>query len=98
MWKWDIAARKGNDIVFIVGWLDFAYFLQHRIDFLDKTHGHYMRSFIDDQNAIKSKDYKVLHDGSIVPFDQEKLSPEDASVYKNYNAIRYERVVAETLL
>lgn len=98
MWKWDMAAYKDRHIVFAVGWLDFAYFLQHRNDFLDRTHGHYMRSFIDDQGAIKSKDYKVLHDGSIVPFDPEKLSPEDAAVFNNHGSIRYERVAKETLI
>ncbi|HCF7654499.1 TPA: hypothetical protein NIK31_005091, partial [Pseudomonas aeruginosa] len=30
MWKWDIAARKDWSIVFMVGHMDFAYFLQHR--------------------------------------------------------------------
>jgi hypothetical protein len=98
MWKWDIAARFDKSIVFMVGWLDLAYFLQHRSDFLDRTHGHYMRSFIDDQSAIKSKDYKVLRDGSIVSFDHEKLSPDDAAVYQNPNAVQYERISAETLV
>jgi hypothetical protein len=98
MWKWDIAARRDKSIVFMVGWLDFAYFLQHRSDFLNKTHGHYMGSFISDQSAIKSKDYKVLHDGTIASFDHEKLSSEDDAVYKNYNAIQYERVSTETLV
>lgn len=70
-----MAAYRDSDIAFAFGWLDFAYFLQHRNDFLDRTHGHYMRSSIDDQSAIKSKDCKVLHDGSIVPFDPEKAQP-----------------------
>lgn len=33
MWKWDIAARKDWSIVFMVGHMDFAYFLQHRKEF-----------------------------------------------------------------
>lgn len=98
MWKWDIAAIKDTRLVLVVGWLDFAYFLQHRTDFLDKSHGHHMRSFVDAATPIQSKDYKVLRDGAIVPFDPDKLSPEDLTVYKNYNAIQYERVSPETLV
>jgi hypothetical protein len=98
MWKWDLAAERDNNIVFMVGWLDFAYFLQHRSDFMDKTHGHYMRQFIPDQSAITSRDYKVLHDGTIVPFDPEKLGAEDRKIYENPWAIQYERIRTETLL
>lgn len=100
MWKWDIAASNRLSIVFMVGWLDFAYFLQHRSDFLDASHGHYMQSFLEAgaQGTIKSTDYKVLRDGSIVPFDHEKLSAEDAAVYKSPHAIRYERIRTEPVV
>lgn len=106
LWKWDMGAVDDDypdrdahaNIVMIVGWLDFAYFLQHRQDFLDKSHTHHMRGFIADQGAIKSTDYKLLQDGSIVRFDPEKLSDADATVFNNYQSIQFERLRGETLV
>jgi hypothetical protein len=99
MWRWDVgAADTEGNVAFMVGWMDFAYFLQHRSDFLDHSHGHYMRSFIQDQGAIKAKDYKVLHDGTIALFDPAKLSPADSVVFQNYKSIEYERIRRETLV
>lgn len=98
MWKWDVAAIKDRRLILVVGWLDFAYFLQHRSDFLDKSHGHHMRSFVDSASMIHSKDYKVLRDGTIALFDPEKLSQDDAVIFKNHTSIEYERVSPETLV
>lgn len=93
-WKWDVTARKDMNIVFIVGWLDFAYFLQHRRDFLDIRHGHFMDSFVTDRGLIRSTDYKVLHDGAIVPFDEKLLNADDLEIYRNYTKIHFERTTS----
>ncbi len=69
MWKWDMAAKKDWHIVFMVGHLDLAYFLQHRKEFQGTAHNRYMSSFTTEKTVIASHDYKVLQDGTIVPFD-----------------------------
>lgn len=92
LWKWDIGAMKGKEITFMVGHMDFAYFLHHREEFRDAAHGRYMRAFIGEDKAIRSQDYKVLHDGTIVPFDETLLSPEDRNVFENYDRIKFETV------
>jgi hypothetical protein len=58
LWKWDFAARKDNKIAFMVGHLDFAYFLQHRHEFRGHAHSLYMRSFTTEKTVIHSRDYK----------------------------------------
>ncbi|MBX7155322.1 MAG: hypothetical protein K1X91_10185 [Bacteriodetes bacterium] len=92
MWKWDIAARKDFSIVFMVGHLDLAYFLQHRQEFRTKAHSRYMSSFIPENAEIKSVDYKVLKDGKIVAFDENLLSKEDKFVFENFQGIKYETI------
>jgi hypothetical protein len=92
-WKWDIAARRGNRIVFMVGHMDLAYFLHHREEFRNAAHGRYMRSFIGPDTPIHSKDYKVLHNGTIVPFDEGKLDAKDHRIFDNYSQITFETVV-----
>jgi hypothetical protein len=91
LWKWDIAARKNNKIAFMVGHLDFAYFLLHRQEFKGKAHTLYMRSFTNERTAITSVDYKVMHDGTIEPFEK-KLSREDAVIFENYQRVQFETV------
>jgi hypothetical protein len=92
MWKWDIAARDAYNIAFMVGHMDFAYFLQHRKEFQGQAHNRYMSSFTTQDTIIRSEDYKVLHDGRIVPFDHRLLDAEDRLVFDNYHQIRFETV------
>lgn len=90
-WKWDAGLVRGDDIAFVVGHMDFAYFLQHRKEFLGPEHKDYMRSFSDEHTRFESYDFKVLHDGSIVPFDAALLDDEDRQIYENFDRIRYWR-------
>lgn len=90
MWKWDIAARKDWSIAFMVGHMDFAYFLQHRKEFQGDAHKRFMSSFTTEKTIISSRDYKVLHNGSIVPFDENALTQDDRFVFENYHRIKYE--------
>lgn len=90
MWKWDLAARKDWSIVFMVGFMDLAYFLQHRKEFQGEAHKRYMSSFTTKKTVVRSRDYKVLHNGSIVPFDEKALSPDDQFIYENYHRIKYD--------
>ena len=90
LWKWDIAARKGMTIAFMVGHLDLAYFLQHRKEFATKAHSRYMASFTNDSTVITSRDFKVLHSGEIVPFDMAKLDAHDKFVVDNIDRIKFE--------
>ena len=92
LWKWDIAARNGYEIAFMVGHMDLAYFLQHRKEFQGDAHSKYMSSFTTPETVITSSDYKVLHDGTIVRFDQEKLDAHDRFIYDNYRDIQFETV------
>jgi hypothetical protein len=92
MWKWDIAGRKDWKIVFMVGHMDFAYFLQHRKEFQGAAHQRFMSSFTTEKTVISSQDYKVLHNGSIVPFDESALTSEDRFVFENYHRIKYETI------
>lgn len=92
MWKWDMAARKGWHIVFMVGHMDLAYFLQHRKEFQGAAHNRYMSSFTTDKTVITSKDYKVLHDGAIVPFDEGQLSSDDRFIFDNYDKVHFDRL------
>lgn len=92
MWKWDMAARKDWSIVFMVGHMDFAYFLQHRKEFQGKEHSRYMRSFTTEKTVITSQDYKVLQDGTIVPFDERLLDTSDRIVFDNYQNIQYQTI------
>ncbi len=90
MWKWDMAAHRGWDIVFMVGHLDLAYFLQHRAEFRGAAHGRYMRAFTSPETEIRSADFKVLQNGLIVEFDPTRLDEADRFVYEHHGEIRYE--------
>ncbi|MGE4409622.1 MAG: hypothetical protein AB7D33_03515 [Sphingobium sp.] len=90
MWKWDIGAAEGLNIAFMVGFLDLAYFMQHRTAFRGAAHKNYMGSFTTPDTIISSSDYKVLHSGEIVPFDIQKLDDADRNVAMNYENIRFE--------
>lgn len=79
-------------IAFMVGHLDFAYFLLHREEFRGRAHGLYMRSFTNENTEISSRDYKVLHDGTIVPFEPDELDESDKQIFKNYRDISFETV------
>lgn len=90
-WEWNYAAKNGNKIVFLVGCNDLAYFLKHRFEFRNDNHRSYMASFLKDQSQMTSVDYKILHDGSIVEFDENKLDKEDCFIFENYNDIEFIR-------
>lgn len=90
MWKWDFAAKKGSHIVFMVGHMDLAYFLQHRKEFQGKAHSRYMSSFTTADTKITSQDYKVLQNGEIVAFDADLLDSKDRFVFDNYQHIKFE--------
>jgi hypothetical protein len=92
LWNWKMAAIKDKKIAFLVGHLDFAYFLLHREEFRNKAHTLYMRTFTTDTTIISSRDYKVLHDGTIVPFEPDKLGEDDKNIYKNYGQISFETI------
>lgn len=96
MWSWEICSIGGSNrdhAVLFIGWLDFAYFVQHRKDFLDVSHNRFMGAFAAGQS--RSTDYKVLHDGTIVEFDPQKLSDEEREVFEHADEIRFEVVLHE---
>lgn len=92
LWKWDLGGRFGKNIAFMVGHMDFAYFLQHRKEFQGDAHNRYMSSFTTPSTIINSQDYKVLHDGQIVPFDEQKLDEKDRFVFQNFHKIKFEAI------
>lgn len=96
LWDWKMAGIKDCHAVLVVGWLDFAYFIQHRKDFIDVLHQKYMKPFIDPDKEIISADYKILHNGDIVLFDETKLNNEELRIYNNPSLVQYERVGIET--
>lgn len=92
MWKWDMCMtgkNRGQAVLFI-GWLDFAYFVQHRKDFLNTSHNRFMAGFANGNS--RSTDYKVLHDGSIVEFDPQQLPADEREVFDRASEIRFEVV------
>lgn len=95
LWAWNIAAVKDRRVSFMVGFMDFAYFLKYREEFRNAAHGRYMRSFVGDKTVIRSKDYKVLHDGKIVLFDQSKLDKKDRRVFDRCDEIEFKTVSIE---
>ncbi len=74
----------------MVGHMDFAYFLQHRKEFQGDAHKRFMSTFTTAETKITSRDYKVMHDGAILPFDETALSPEDRFIFENYQKIKFE--------
>jgi hypothetical protein len=93
MWVWGeclmgASQAAENQAALVIGWLDFAYFVQHRNDFLNAHHNHFMAAFASGRS--KSTDYKVLHDGSIVEFDPQKLGKGERQVFDHASEIRFE--------
>lgn len=99
LWKWDLClySESKDNAVLIIGWLDFAYFVQHRKDFMDIKHNRFMAAFASGHS--NSTDYKVLHDGTLVKFDPEQLESIEREVFDRASEIRFEvvqRARAET--
>lgn len=92
MWNWDLCLidHPNDSAALRIGWLDFAYFVQHRKDFLDVRHNHFMGGFA--AGASRSTDYKVLHDGTIVEFDSQQLTGVEREVFDRPEEIRFEVV------
>jgi hypothetical protein len=98
MWEWGVcligkSEATQNQAATAIGWLDFAYFVQHRQDFLDTRHNRFMEAFASGKS--QSADYKVLHDGTIVEFDPQKLGKDDRHVFAHASDIRFEVVNLE---
>lgn len=96
MWDWKMCMIGGEErthAALLIGWLDFAYFLQHRSDFLDLNHNRFMGAFACGQS--RSTDYKVLHDGTLVEFDPKKLDGAEREVFNRFSDVRFEVVNRE---
>ena len=98
MWEWGgcligKSQATENQAATFIGWLDFAYFVQHRRDFLDARHNRFMEAFASGKS--QSTDYKVLHDGAIVEFDPQKLQKRERQVFERASEIRFEVVHLE---
>jgi hypothetical protein len=92
MWEWGccLIGPDRNKAALIIGWHDFAYFVQHRGDFLDRRHNRFMAAFAPRDS--QSTDYKVLHDGTIVEFDPLQLREDERQVFERPSEIRFEEV------
>lgn len=90
MWEWGACLIGGNRAALVIAWLDFAYFVQHRADFLNIKHNRFMATFAT--GSAHSTDYKVLHDGTIVRFDPQLLSENERQVFERASEIRFEVV------
>lgn len=90
MWKWDLCLmdHAQNRAALCIGWLDFAYFVKHRQDFLDASHNRFMGAFAS--GTSRSTDYKILHDGTIVEFDPNKLAPHERIVFERSSEIHFD--------
>jgi hypothetical protein len=98
MWEWGLCLigdnqAAQNQAALVIGWLDFAYFVQHRKDFLNTHHNHFMAAFASGKS--QSADYKVLHDGTIVEFDPQQLRKDERQVFDHASEIRFEVVHLE---
>lgn len=93
LWRWDMAWRHKHKprILFMVNWYDFAFFMKYRQIFLGKDHGRFALDFGLDVNNIEFKEYKILKDGTTVPFEIEKISDWEKEVLKNLDKIEFER-------
>ena len=90
MWEWGMCLIGDNHAALVIGWLDFAYFVQHRKDFIDTHHNRFMAAFASGRS--QSADYKVLHDGTIVEFDPQQLRKDERQVFDHASEIRFEVV------
>jgi hypothetical protein len=87
-----------NQAALCIGWLDFAYFVQHRKDFINAHHNRFMASFASGKS--QSADYKVLHDGTIVEFDPQQLRKDERQIFDHASKIphsNYERTSVKSL-
>jgi hypothetical protein len=93
MWKWDMCLIGGSNrdhATLFIGWLDFAYFVQHRKAFLDMSHNRFMGGFAAGKPT--STDYKILHDGTLAPFDPKQLQDNERIVFERASDIKFELV------
>jgi len=95
LWKWDACLIGGNHThaALFIGWLEFAYFVQHRGDFLNTRHNRFMAAFAPEDS--QSTDYKVLHNGTMVEFDPKQLREDEREVFERASEIRFEVVHRE---
>jgi hypothetical protein len=95
LWEWGLCLIGPHEAVeseaaLIIGWLDFAYFVQHRKDFLNAHHNRFMEAFASGES--RSADYKVLRDGTLVEFDPQRLQKDERRVFDRASEIRFEVV------
>lgn len=90
MWEWGTCLINGNRAALVIAWIDFAYFVQHRGDFLNTRHNRFMASFAT--GNAQATDYKVLQDGTIIKFDPQQLSEGERQVFERASEIRFEVV------
>lgn len=90
MWEWGMCLFSPNHAALCIGWLDFAYFAQHRKDFINANHNRFMAAFASGKS--QSTDYKVMHDGTIIEFDPAKLRKDERQVFDRASDIRFEVV------
>ena len=93
LWRWDMAwqSKDKKRILFMVNWYDFAFFMKYRQIFLGKDHGRFALDFGLDVRNITFQEYKIMKDGSTVPFDVDKMSEWEKEVVKNLDSIQFER-------
>jgi hypothetical protein len=96
LWRWDMAWRFKNRIIFMVNWYDFAFFMKNRHIFLGKDHSRFALDFGLDVHEMRFEEYKILKDGSTVPFDIEKISEWEKEVLKNLDKIQFDRTFKES--
>jgi len=93
MWNWFMCVASSKDkehAAVTIGWFDFAYFSQHRRDFLDVDHNRFMASFAS--STPTAIDYKIMHDGEIVEFDSENLDESDREVFNKHSEVTFNLV------
>jgi hypothetical protein len=90
LWEWGLCLIGDNHAALCIGWLDFAYFVQHRKDFINTQHNRFMAAFASGKS--QSTDYKVLHDGTIAVFDPQQLAQGERKVFDHASEIRFEVV------
>lgn len=93
MWEWGVCLFGDNHAALCIGWLDFAYFAQHRKDFINSQRNRFMGAFASGKS--QSADYKVLHDGTIVEFDPQQLRNDERQVFDRASEVRFELVNLE---
>jgi hypothetical protein len=91
LWAWNMAWQSKHRILFMVNWYDFAYFMKNREIFLGKDHSRFALDFGLDVRAMAFQEYKILKNGSSVPFDINKISPWEKKVVRNLDKIQFNR-------